>query len=429
MPYEPDRRDYASFREAYPDELIEPNYLPFMVHRFARGTAAGDAAIFCRWSAEQMPIRVYIPPPTISPELEDEFLPVNPEAYVVAAADALEVWEEALEGLVRFERVDSAEEAMLTLRLVGEPAPVPVAGMQRLGFAEQLVDACRAQGWDPDAERMRVAFSLSELVVHLGDDRGPLSPRFVHRLAVHELGHALGMRGHSPSPGDVMYARLLDPPGREQLSLLDVNSFLSLYRLPSGAHLVDVPPEGRPPRPPPAPPTGPPDLAMSPYADARHGFEIQVPRHWMRIEEPHGVFFSDGPSWDYDASLRVFVWPSPGIEDFLECCARPLLSAGQLRGQSDRLVAGRPALQLQVDTAGDELVQAYLFLEIPGPRVMLIAWESPRAYTDAWAPWLEACLGTLEIWDEGASRVPAARLLARRRGGGNAPLTPAGAAP
>ena len=43
--YEPDRREYLAFREGWPD-LIEPNYLPFMVHRFEGDAARGDVLVF-----------------------------------------------------------------------------------------------------------------------------------------------------------------------------------------------------------------------------------------------------------------------------------------------------------------------------------------------------------------------------------------------
>ena len=41
IPYRPDRRDYAAFRAAHPD-LLEPNYLPFMVHRIPAQGPEGD---------------------------------------------------------------------------------------------------------------------------------------------------------------------------------------------------------------------------------------------------------------------------------------------------------------------------------------------------------------------------------------------------
>jgi len=41
LAYRPDRRDYAAFQAAFPD-LLEPNYLPFMVHRLPGDGPDGD---------------------------------------------------------------------------------------------------------------------------------------------------------------------------------------------------------------------------------------------------------------------------------------------------------------------------------------------------------------------------------------------------
>ena len=40
VPHRPDRRDYAAFQAAHP-EILEPNYLPFMVHRIPGGGSHG----------------------------------------------------------------------------------------------------------------------------------------------------------------------------------------------------------------------------------------------------------------------------------------------------------------------------------------------------------------------------------------------------
>ncbi len=85
--YHPDRRDYATFREAHPG-LLEPNYLPFMVHRFRRNAAVGDALVFCRWSESQMPILVHLETPDIPASLQDEFRPRDPELYREAGSAA-----------------------------------------------------------------------------------------------------------------------------------------------------------------------------------------------------------------------------------------------------------------------------------------------------------------------------------------------------
>ena len=117
-PYVPDKLDYVSFREAYKD-LLEPNYLPFMVHQIAENTASGDRLLFCRWPDDQMPIDVYIEPPEIPDELQDEFNEIEPKSYVDGAVAALATWEASLDGLVRFRRVSEPGQAELTIHLLG----------------------------------------------------------------------------------------------------------------------------------------------------------------------------------------------------------------------------------------------------------------------------------------------------------------------
>ena len=403
--YHPDRRDYASFAVAH-ETLPEPNYLPFMVHRFARPGGLVDVLILCRWDAAQMPIPVHVETPVIDDSVQDEFSPIRPEAYVRAVDQALDLWEEAHEGLVRFERVFDPELARLRVRLVGRRAPLMADGVQRLGAAEKLVDACRVEGWDPEAERLDVRFDMPELVVHLADEAGLLPPTIVRRLVVHELGHALGMKGHSPSPGDVMYPVLRDAPGRDELSIQDVNSFVALYALPNGAHFVDAPQaDALLPRPPPAPPGGGPPVDKAPYLDPRHGFEINVPRAWVRVEEPHGVFISDGPSWDHDASLRIFVWPSESIEDFMDCCTGALLAEAWYRRSAEREVNGRRVRRLEVEDAAGERARDLRFVELGGGRVIMIVAESPVGFEAAWRPWFDESLRSLTVW-EGNRRLP-----------------------
>lgn len=398
--YQPDRRDYATFAAAHV-ALPEPNYLPFMVHRFGRPGGLGDVLVTCRFDPGQMPIRVFVEPPVFDPSVQNEFVPVRAESYIEAVDQALEIWEEALDGLVRFERVERRAEGRLRVELIGREAPLLDDGRQRLGTAEKLVDACRTDGWDPEADRLRVRFDLPELVVHLADGTGLLPPTIVRRLVVHELGHALGMRGHSPSPGDVMYPELSDAPGRDELSTQDVNSFVALYSVPNGAHFVDAPQSGeRAPRTPPVPPSGGPRVEKAPYVDVRHGFELSVPQSWIRIEEPHGVFFSDGPTWDHDASIRIFVWPSRSVEEFFDCCTRELLAGVWYRDSESLVVDGHRASRLLFEDAAGERATDLLIIELDDRRVMMILCESPIGFEDDWQPWFSESLSTLEVWDD-----------------------------
>jgi len=400
LAYRPDRRDYAAFREAWPD-LLEPNYLPFMVHRFEGDAARGDVLVFCRWPDDALPLRVYVQPPDLDPSVQDEFRPVDPQTLVDAVGRALDEWEEQLEGRVRFVRVTSPDEARLRMRLHGDRAPEPVPGRRVYGSTEELARACLAHGWDEEHDAVVTSFELPTLDLHLADEHGLLSPEMVRRLALHELGHALGMRGHSPSPGDLMYERLDRATPRAGLSQQDVNSFLSLYSMPPGTRYGEVPVQPSEPSAPAGPPSGPPQLALAPWVDARFGFEMRLPSGWLRIEEPHGVLVTHGPSWDYDASMRVVVWPAESVQAFLDRYEAALLEGTWFRARRPLAAFGRPGVEIEVEDAEGLYVQRFRFVALPEKRVMLLLCEAPVAFDSAWRPWFDAVLGTLEVWSGG----------------------------
>lgn len=57
------------------------------------------------------------------------------------------------------------------------------------------------------------------------------APRYVLAALRHELGHALGIWGHSPLPTDALYfAQVADPP---PISQRDVNTLRQVYRQPT----------------------------------------------------------------------------------------------------------------------------------------------------------------------------------------------------
>jgi hypothetical protein len=395
--YRPDRRDYFAFREAYPD-LVEPNYLPFMVHRMPGHTAAGDDLLFCRWSESSMPLAVYIESPSIPSELQNEFSPVAPDRLVQAVGRALETWERELEGLVRFRRVEEPAMASLRLRLIGEAAPTPESEIQVLGATEALREACRTHGWDPDSERVRVSFGVPELTVYVADGFGLLTPDQVERVAMHEIGHALGMKGHSPFSTDFMFRILHDRRAVARLSDQDVNSFVSLYRLPNGAHYGYAAPGDPPTRPDPGPPGDDPELSVGPYVDARLGFEVRTPSGWMRAPDEHGLFASNGPIWDHDASFEIFVWPYSTIESYLDRFSRELFADTWRRYSAWMVVNGRRSLAVAVEDPAGRRAMDFIFVELGDGRVMVILTECPVEVADAWRPWFQAALASLEIW-------------------------------
>jgi hypothetical protein len=406
--YRPDRRDYFAFREAYPD-LLEPNYLPFMAHRLPGDSAAGDALVFCRWPDSSMPLAVYVEPPSIPSQLQNEFSPVAPDRFVQAVVRALETWEQELEGLVRFRRVEEPAAARLRLRPVGEVGPAMESEIQVLGATEALPEACRAHGWDPNSERLEVSFDVPELTIYLADGFGLLTPDQVERVAMHEIGHALGMRGHSPFSTDFMFRILRDSTGVARLSVQDVNSFVSLYRLPNGAHYGNVDLGDPPAQPDPGPPGGEPVLSVAPYVDARLGFEMRTPFGWIRAADEHGLFASNGPLWDHDASIEIFVWPYPSIESYLERFSSELFAGTWRRHSAWITVKDRRSFAVAVEDPSGRLAMDFVFIELGDGRVMVILTECPVEVSVAWRSWFQSVVSSLEIWDSpavGAAKNP-----------------------
>jgi len=410
-PYRQDRRDYLAFREGYP-EVLDPNYLPFMVHRKPGDDASGDLLLFCRWPTESMPLPVYVEEAVIPEALQNEFDPVDPQRFTLAVTRALGTWEAELEGLVSFRQVETADEALLKLRVLAEQAPSPEPEVRVLGATEALLRACEPHGWDPDSERLEVSFTVPEAVLYTADEFGLLTQGQVEAIALHEIGHALGMLGHSPIPTDLMYRVLGERRAARRLSDADINSFVSLYRLPNGTHYGHVAPDGPSPRPELGPPSGGVELSFAPHVDARLGFEMRTPAGWMRAAQSRGVFTANGPIWDHDASFEIFVWPYPTIEAYLERFGAELFAGTWRRYSRPREVAGLRALEVAVEDPSGELALVFDFVELGDGRVMVLLAVCPAEVEKLWRPWFEEVLESLEIWSQ-----PSSGQLGQRGGG------------
>jgi len=406
-PFRPTRFDYSDFRRTHgDDEVREPNYLPFLGRRFALRDKKQDVVVLCRWDVTRFPLAVYVQPPDLDPALKDEFdASKEPNAFTEAAWRALESWEHSLGGVVSFRRVRSDQDPDLRIVLVGQVGPAPEDGVQVLGTTP-MHDACKVNGRSMWADRLDVEFTVPEIRIYVADDHGLLLADQVERNVLHEIGHALGMHGHSPIPADLMYAVARDRRV-ERLSAEDVNSFRALYRIPNGTIYATLPRGGEVPRPAARAPAGPVQLAPDLYQDARLGFSLRPGRGWNLVPSPRGVVAIDGVAWDYEASFQVIVRNYPTIAQYLERHANAHVREGKIVQQGPLDVRGRRGHWMRVVPLESEMLEDHIFLESGDGRIVIVIMEAPTSLRQDFGPWFDAMLGSLEVTTVGAGAPPA----------------------
>lgn len=173
--------------------------------------------VLLHWSRRQMPLRVHLPIPP-------EGFYSDPIAVHDVVRDGVTDWADVVEpGLPSFRFVDSPGEADIQIDWAFE-SPDPSWFVAHCVYAQTLISK---------------RFGVDRILVTARWRGDEPSLETLYGTVLHEMGHALGLGGHSPEAGDVMY-RSVKTETRATLSDRDRATLRALYARPNG-HRVTGP--------------------------------------------------------------------------------------------------------------------------------------------------------------------------------------------
>ncbi len=162
-----------------------------------------------RWATDNIPIKIFVN--------NGEKVHGYHASYLNELHTALKDWEDASQGKVKFVQVDSPEKASIRFSWSDNPSDVSNA-------AEGGEALLRPLGNTMAAVKLTVLTIDIDQGIHLND-------QLIRYICTHELGHALGIAGHSPSPKDIMYSSLPLDYERLKISDRDAKTLQKLYAI------------------------------------------------------------------------------------------------------------------------------------------------------------------------------------------------------
>ncbi len=162
-----------------------------------------------RWANRKLPLKVHLPAPPSHPTLE-------PEAILDSVRNGITDW------------TDVARPGVPSFVFVDEPgeADIPIV-WETEASGDWYIAHCVY-----DANLMTRRFGVARILVTTQTGEKGFDLDLLYRVMLHEMGHALGLAGHSPKKDDIMYVGGVG--SAKGLSERDRATLKLLYARPNG---------------------------------------------------------------------------------------------------------------------------------------------------------------------------------------------------
>lgn len=165
-----------------------------------------------RWPSQVIPLRVFINRGYGCRGFTPSFETTLINCFIM--------WQNALHGMIRFIPVDDPRMSNIDCRWTDSAATVTLAS-----------EAGEAKLEIYGKQIYHVTITL--LTCRPEDQSEVLTLALIQQVALHEIGHALGLDGHSDKAQDIMYCSTNPNVEHPQLTQRDINTMYLLYQAPS----------------------------------------------------------------------------------------------------------------------------------------------------------------------------------------------------
>lgn len=168
-----------------------------------------------RWDTKKMPLKVYFDASGAK------------SSYVEAVKGAFSTWSSSLAGIISYKTLKEKENADIIVKFT----PTISVDKNNTGFVAGLAS--------PNTRNNQLNFVDLKFTTHKPNNM-PVSEIELYNVALHEIGHALGIWGHSEKDTDIMYPKANSVTAKAQLSKRDVNTVKLLYKLDAEVSNADL---------------------------------------------------------------------------------------------------------------------------------------------------------------------------------------------